>query len=564
MDQDSSLNNTFDFNTQNGVMLLLAAIRSSSLSTIEKNELRDLVFLYTNGGGDASVKIALEQKLRLNNIKSVAPIKKPDPVEPVKPDLPFGTYRPAPVFKIPTISDKPSVSSETNNFVPPSSVEQKQNTVSPVAAAVNPSAEIKSPITPVTIKVTSSQLDPIQQDSSTLPQQSVSSPTLASSIPTTPTPTISLPKVGMGAQIAPSTNINYLDRIREIKTAVNSKVGNPVNLVDINNAVGREYMNALLEAMKRLSGGAAGQIDVAMQRLEAAYQAVEVAVTEHDKLQKLEAEVEAEVSAIEPVSAFNPAPIVEKSVSVESQVKPVARPVSNPVSVTSSVPPVTTNTISVAPIANPVKPVVNNSRVVNPAPSLGTNFSQTAPIPTPAVQVQNPAPRPLENAVVPNPVPMSGFTSAAEVSATEVNNVVNSVPQATSLAQAPKILTPEDLPAASSITSSVAGDPLHTRDVDDGLEQLLSDWTIFNKSGLFGTGPKGREHPLFKRIADLQIPLLLSGRFEGSTQEIKQSITDYMNGWRYEQGIIYEQGETFEHYLRRVIKHILDLQNKRR
>ncbi len=35
-----------------------------------------------------------------------------------------------------------------------------------------------------------------------------------------------------------------------------------------------------------------------------------------------------------------------------------------------------------------------------------------------------------------------------------------------------------------------------------------------------------------------------------------------MNGWRYEQGIIYDQGETFEHYLRRVIRHILDLQKK--
>ena len=67
--------------------------------------------------------------------------------------------------------------------------------------------------------------------------------------------------------------------------------------------------------------------------------------------------------------------------------------------------------------------------------------------------------------------------------------------------------------------------------------------------------------PCLKKLAPLQIPLLLAGRFEGATQEIKQSITDYMNGWRYEQGIVYESGETFEHYLRRVIRHILDLQN---
>jgi hypothetical protein len=117
--------------------------------------------------------------------------------------------------------------------------------------------------------------------------------------------------------------------------------------------------------------------------------------------------------------------------------------------------------------------------------------------------------------------------------------------------------------APSLKETSVAGDPLFTAEVDEGLNQLLLEWSIFKKSGLFGTGPKGKEHPLFKKISPLQIPLLLAGRFEGATQEIKQSITDYMNGWRYEQGIIYQQNETFEHYLRRVIRHILDLQKGR-
>ena len=101
-------------------------------------------------------------------------------------------------------------------------------------------------------------------------------------------------------------------------------------------------------------------------------------------------------------------------------------------------------------------------------------------------------------------------------------------------------------------------------EVDAGLQQLLSEWSLFKKSGLFGTGPSGREHPLFLKLAPLQLPLLLAGRFEGSTQDIKQSITDYMNGWRYEQGIVYEKNETFEQYLRRVIRHIIDLQNKKR
>ena len=40
-------------------------------------------------------------------------------------------------------------------------------------------------------------------------------------------------------------------RISEIKRLVNSKVGNPINLISSANNIGREYMNALLDAMKK-------------------------------------------------------------------------------------------------------------------------------------------------------------------------------------------------------------------------------------------------------------------------------------------------------------------------
>lgn len=100
MDQGSSLNNSFDFNSQAGVMSLLASIRASTLSPAEKNELRDLVFLYTNGGGDVSVRIALEQKLVAHKITQ-GPAKQASAPAPV---LPFGSSRPAPVFKMPVAS----------------------------------------------------------------------------------------------------------------------------------------------------------------------------------------------------------------------------------------------------------------------------------------------------------------------------------------------------------------------------------------------------------------------------------------------------------------------------
>jgi hypothetical protein len=145
-----------------------------------------------------------------------------------------------------------------------------------------------------------------------------------------------------------------------------------------------------------------------------------------------------------------------------------------------------------------------------------------------------------------------------------VTPVAPTIVQSVAASQAP-LRSLAELPTADEVNSvSANGDPLYTGEVDAGLQQLLSEWSLFKKSGLFGTGPSGREHPLFLKLAPLQLPLLLAGRFEGSTQDIKQSITDYMNGWRYEQGIVYEKNETFELYLRRVIRHIIDLQNKKR
>src|SRR3989344_5577602 len=450
MDQHSSSGSSFDLHSQAGVMSLLASIRGSQLSATAKNELRDLVFLYTNGGGDNSVRLALEQKLATHQITPIAPVAKPapEPVAAPAPVLSFGSSRPAPVFKQkPVATPAPAV---------PKAPEPVAAVPTPAPIPVSPT-EVKVPVQSAPATPTPRPVPP--------PQPIAEAPKTAPAMPAAPAP----------AAAAPVENVEYLNRIREIKSAVNSKVGNPVNLVDINNEVGREYMNALLDAMKRLSGGVGGIIP-AMERLETAFKAVEVAVAEHDK-------------------NGGTMPVSSASVS-----QPVATPTPAPV-----------------PTPEPEKIISGFDAMPTPEPE------PKAPTPVP------PAPAPAIHSV-----------------ATDA-----------------KIMTPADLPAAESVATSITGDPLMTREIDDGLEQLLSDWSLFKKSGLFGTGPHGREHPLFKKIAGLPIPLLLAGRFEGSTQEIKQSITDYMNGWRYEQGIIYEQGEPFEHYLRRVIKQILDLQKKR-
>lgn len=541
MSQDSSFVGSFDLTSQAGVMSVLASIRASALSTAEKNELRDLVFSYTNGGGDASVRIALEQKLSAHKIEPVV-LQQAGRVAPV---LPFGTYRPTPNFKAPAVVSTPAAAPQPAPVVPPAPVAPaplppQPAPVPPVPAdspllapaplptpVVPESAPIPPPITPVAMPSAPAPLPPVAALPTPMPAPSVAEAPAPTSVP-----------------VAAPAEAAYLERIRQIKTAVNSQVGNPVNLVDINNEVGREYMNALLEAMKKLGSGAVSEMGAAMQRLEAAYGAVEVAIKEHKSTAPVAPPVVTQ-SVPSPAPVVPPAPVAAEPVS--SIPEPVPEPRVEMTFTPSPEPP-----LPVPPPAPPVQEVV---RPVPPAPA-------PLPVATPRVPIVD---VPVPQAVRPVPIAESLPDEPSGFEAVPSSQPVPApIPKATpSLAEAKKILTPTDLPDPATMETGSKGDALFTKEVDDGLNQLLADWSLFKKSGLFGTGPKGREHPLYKKIAELQVPLLLAGRFEGANQEIRQSITDYMNGWRYEQGIIYQPGETFERYLRRVIRHILDLQKKR-
>lgn len=542
MDSQSSLSHTFDLNSQKGVMALLSAVRQSALSNAEKNDLRDLVFLYTNGGGDVSVKIALEQKLRTHQIQPVAPavqteVNKP---ESKRAPLPFGSSRPAPVFVPPTVSKsvpKPEVREvKPEPQQPTVAKEKEEKSTTPFKPRTPISTSSPTPTPTPTSAPAESPKTTERQESKT------------QAAPETKTP--------------PTQNTNvYLDRIREIKAEVNTKVGNPVNLVDIDNQVGREYMSALLEAMKRLSGGQPGGMEVAMNRLENAYVAVKKAVVNHQEKQK--SEPVATPPAAPPPAANvapppqRPEPAVSKPTTQDLPEVPQSRPAPQPAM---------TRPVNPAPKAVPVpEPAVRESVRPTPVPTEAASMP-TPPRPpaAPKAEPVTPVERPSPTALADSPWSTPADFAAPAVAVKSENKIKTVADQITSIGEEKKNLTPQDLPATTFASSSAnAGDPLFTPEIDAGLSQLLSDWSLFKKSGLFGTGPKGKDHPLYKQIADLQIPLLLAGRFEGSTQEIKQSITDYMNGWRYEQGIIYEKGETFERYLRRVIKQILDLQKKR-
>ena len=504
----------FSLDSQAGVVQLLSSIRASDISSKDKNELRDLIFLYTNGGHDESVRLSLEQKLANHHIKPVAQAKKQEPDKKVPEQPTIGTFRQPPSFSVSSADIERESQSQSNQSE--SSAPHPESRPEPVAKVV-------------------------QNTPANIPVKTVSE---MESTPKDDVPTSS------GGIATPEAN---LERIREIKSLVNQKIGNPVHLVEANPEVGREYMSALLEAMKQVNTGASAT--AAMSRLEKAF---EIVAKLPEDLQTKPSVAAVPSARKAPISDISAAAARASVLAEEEQQQEVVE--SRPVVQPATAAPQAVQEQPKLETKPPMSPVVNTPQY--------TDFSQNEKPQnaTPPVRVPIQPPHTAQQKTDSLPISSTPRTDFATQGHDE-----QVTPQVLPVGKSAEPNRPPISPVSTLSNPLVKGkteatsetDPLHSAEVDAGLEQLLEEWPIFKKSGLFGTGPKGREHPLFKKVAELQIPLLLAGRFEGATQEIKQSITDYMNGWRYEQGIIYEQGETFEHYLRRVIRHILDLQKNR-
>jgi hypothetical protein len=493
-DVRSSTGVVFDLLSEAGVLATMAYVRASNLPREEKRELRDLLFSYTSSGGDAALRTLIESRLativstRADEQQTNSVTDTHVMLETLAVDIPvsvtsvstppvaaaasvvetssavghgFAQRRPAPVFSSVLPADRP--------LTPPDIVAAPATPV----AVVEPSS-VEMSLTAVEAVVAQARVpdpEPVLQVPKSIVDEKL--------VPLAPTPT---PIVAFEPTYREDASLDqYRARIAEIKQMINTKVGNPVNLVDLNNEVGRAYMTALLEAMKAVSGGG-GDPAAAMTKLEAV-------VKEVTQVLASAATTTLDTDTVSTVVS----PIVESIPTKAEEVS--SQPVDVPTSVIPRVPVTSEDVVPISPMR------IASSRFKNVLP-----VTEREPLKTPA-----------------------------------------------------DLPTAQELKARSGIT-----DPLLDPDVDLGLEQLLGEWSLFKKSGVFGTGPKGRQHPLFQKLAPLQMPLILSGRFEGATTEIRQSITDYMNGWRYEQGIIYEQDETLEHYLRRVIRHIIDSQTRRR
>jgi hypothetical protein len=338
-------------------------------------------------------------------------------------------------------------------------------------------------------------------------------------------------------------------RIQEIKHIVNQKVGNPVKLIESHNEIGHEYMNALLDAMKKASGAVQGDISASMQRLESAFATIsaldlntpvaQVAPTPEPP--KPVADPIPSIGIVEPLKQ-KVEPAFESTLTVKEE-KPILTSLDDTTSSAPQEPKLTQSRFT------SVKKQLEAVETVPPVAPLSapTMAEKSEPIPLRAV--------PLPEQKVETPVTPATPDIPAEP-LPEIHSVGKERQlQDLLLAKRQKEAQTEQQLEAERIA---AMDPLMTPEVTAGLSQLLSEWSLFKSSGIFGIGPSGKDHVLYKRIAPLTMAAVIAGRFEGATPVIKQSITDYMNGWRYEEGIVHEHTETFEHYLRRVIHHILN------
>lgn len=547
-------NVAFDLHDEKSTITLLRSIHQSSLSPDEKNELRDLIFSFRTTPS-AQVTSELSEKflehgftLSTSNVKDnkevveeaivTAPVGKAlNKLGTTRPSPQFGSLVKSQISQIdatspvsqsipavvvePDIPESPSIEKVAESIVPEVAVPEQtmpdvipQMPSSPVveAPAAERVVELETPITEVNT------------------EESI----VENEVPVVEAKPASL-----------SSTIDTAERIKEIKREVNLLVGNPVNLIDVNNEVGREYMNALLDAMKKNNAGTPEQIARAMVRLESSFVSVKQTVASGSEIQKVD------------TAETDPVPPETPDVVEEVQDEPVVG--QEPTTPADDSPPETEG-YSAAPVIGFASVHDTHVKEKNPpTPDVPENLTVDEETMEPAVvpevsapAVSMPISEPIVRPIIPSvpapaeqTVPASGIMSVAKEK--QIEDLLVSQKQEAAVTDKQKLEA-----------QVAAMDPLMTPEITNGLQQLLSEWSLFKSSGIFGTGPSGAEHPLYKKLSVLTMSAVMAGRFEGATPEIKRSISDYMNGWRYEEGILHEHTEMFDHYLRRVVKHIID------
>ncbi len=529
---------SYDLLSWQGVAEMLKDGREHITDPLAYAEFRDLVLAYSRSGGDK------ELKTKLDGI--VATFGEPashtqDEVEEPKPQKQEVVEKKLKVQEVSHIQE-PSTEPEKQNgmigrtratpsFMPVSlpnaETDAQEKAEKPVEQSQPASSATPDPV----------QQEPVATEEPLKPQKEIEPEVVEKkpkpvSVPTpTPVPEESQPEHHDGMVSVDE----YRKRIAEIKREVTEKIGNPAALVDTHNELGKQYMTALLTALKALTPGGPVGIQRAMGDLEVAYKKL----LEVDTFGEDDEHSEKETPSV-PEPEVQP-PVVEEQVHEE-----VTPEVEIPQVIPEEVP--------------------KENEATTPIEELDTAPRNIPIVETPVIQRSvQPESEPQEPVTPPIPRAPVKRTPGSVIESLKNDESETEVPVEASKAPVPPTQfsaqsLESDTPVPGSIKTTVQQSELASPEINKALHDLLDEWPLFAGSGLFGIGPGGMEHPLYKQLSMLSMGEIMAGRWDKADPKVIRVLKEYVNAWRHEQGVAYTINETFEHYLRRVVQRILKRQ----
>ena len=411
--------------------------------------------------------------------------------------------------------------------------------------------------------------------------------------PPTPTPSIITPPTDIQTPPPPPTTQppayatleEYKARIAEIKRSVHDRIGNPATLIDTHNDIGKKYMGALLTALKATSPGSDVGIQTAMTALEEAYQRL---ITHPTDTQTPSVEAHHEAENFDATVAATPSPLVRdvprETTSVDETagednridqpdvIEPIP-PVPSPASILKAFETDTDELDAITDVPPEYRDEISNTHHVEQALHDAMEKTSLSTPHTIGSEIHDIFDSLEETATAMTHTPSTSRTPQDIINTLNNASPEKILPQVEPKAYAQPLSTPPlestpsqpayvvpintTIPLPQKNIKGVSQAELASPEVTSALHGLLQEWPLFSGSGIFGIGPNGHEHPLFKKLSSLSMGEVLSGRWEKADAKTLKTLKEYVDAWRHEQAIAYTVNETFEHYLRRVVQRIL-------
>lgn len=518
--QKATASSSFDLRSWQGLTEILRVGKESLKDPVSYAEFRNLVLEYAQKGGDAELRKKIDvlvatfrgaqtQKAPVSTVQEKIESQKTTPTEPVSTHTGTSAAKTATGFVVGTRRMQPQFSAQPQKFMPVT-VQQTVSDVAPVPKKVEMVVPKVADISKI-LRVT-------------VPAQTTSKPVFVPDVIEVPVivPDTAVDHTVVATEMVTKTLDEHKLRIAEIKRKVHEFIGNPAALMSSHNDLGKQYMTALLTALKATGAGDGEGVEIAMQKLEDTFQAL---------VSDAPVAVEKEVTIL-PVQTTPTAESVHEAEDIQDEVIEKEIAVGpEPVVTTPVVAEVQPDEI----ITEEVSPDVQHHELISQVKVAVPEEEAIVEVSTVEMNVAHQA----------SQTPASGYPQT---------KYANKGIAATPIADIK--LTAGIDPEQYTIKQTELSQPQITQ----SLHELLHEWSIFSGSGLFGVGPGGSEHPLYLKLAPLSMGEVLAGRWEGADTKVVKTIKEYVDAWRHEQGIAYTINETFEHYLRRVVQKILKRQ----